>query len=120
MIIKGLFFAFFTAPSRKSFRAMSRGNFIEFSIEFNVLIESTTSSKIYSEVASKLREINALEGISGLLGWDEMVMLPSQSSDSRGKQKSALAGVIYDKKTEDSLGLALEDLTSNLEELNPV
>lgn len=66
----------------------------------------------YDDAAKKLREINALEGISGLLGWDEMVMLPGGSSGSRGDQKAALAGVLYDKKTDAALGKALTELKS--------
>lgn len=68
---------------------------------------------LYDETAKRLREINALEGISGLLGWDEMVMLPPGSAECRGDQKSALAGVLYDKKTDPSLGKMLTDLKTS-------
>jgi carboxypeptidase Taq len=64
----------------------------------------------YTETAKKLRDITALEGISGLLGWDEMVMLPNGSSGCRGDQKAALAGVLYDKRTDSTLGKALAEL----------
>lgn len=67
-------------------------------------------STAYDEVATKLREINTLEGIGGLIGWDEMVMLPSGSSDSRAAQKTVLAGVLYDKKTDSTLGSLLDEL----------
>lgn len=78
-------------------------------------MSSTNSAReAYAEAATRLREINHLEGINGLLGWDEMVMLPSGSGGCRGDQKSALAGVIYDKKTALELGNAL-DLLHNLE-----
>ncbi len=62
----------------------------------------------YDKVVSKLREINSLEGISGLLGWDEMTMLPEESSNSRAAQKTTLAGVIYERKTEQELGELLD------------
>ena len=29
--------------------------------------------------------------------WDEAVMMPAGAAESRGKQKSALAGVVYEK-----------------------
>jgi carboxypeptidase Taq len=64
----------------------------------------------YDGLAKKLRELDALNGISGLLGWDEMVMMPEGSASSRGAQKSALAGVLYDKRTEKELGQLLEQL----------
>ena len=77
-------------------------------------------SEIYDDAAKRLREINALEGISGLLGWDEMVMLPSGSSGCRGDQKSALAGVLYDKKTDPTLGKILTELKADPSKLNNV
>ena len=76
--------------------------------------------KLYNETTLKLKEITALEGISGLLGWDEMVMLPSESNDCRGNQKSALAGVIYDKKTNIELGESLKILKEKYHDLNDV
>lgn len=74
----------------------------------------------YDQVVKKLREINALNGISGLLGWDEMVMLPEGSSDCRADQKSALAGVLYDKQTDEKLGQLLKHLKESSSELNAV
>ena len=58
----------------------------------------------YLSVSKKLSEITHLDGISGLLGWDEMVMLPPGSSASRGAQKEVLAGITYDKKADGELG----------------
>jgi len=80
----------------------------------------STVTYSYSLLANRLRDIDALEGISGLLGWDEMVMLPTGSSDSRGKQKEALAGVIYDKKTDPVLGELLKELHESCAGLNEV
>lgn len=51
----------------------------------------------YEALCGKLKELSSLGGISGLLGWDEMVMMPSGAAGSRGAQKEVLAGVIYDK-----------------------
>lgn len=82
---------------------------------------STVSvEELYTDTAKSLREITALEGISGLLGWDEMVMLPSGSSGSRADQKSALAGVIYDKRTDAKLGERLAALKTESASLTPV
>lgn len=38
------------------------------------------------------------------------VMMPEGAADSRGAQKAALAGVIYDKRTEPALGALLQAL----------
>ncbi|KAJ1431609.1 M32, carboxypeptidase Taq metallopeptidase peptidase [Ochromonadaceae sp. CCMP2298] len=69
----------------------------------------------YTDTTKKLREISALEGISGLLGWDEMVLMPGGSSGCRGDQKEALAGVLYDKKTNQELGENLQKLKDSAE-----
>ena len=60
-----------------------------------------------------LRDISALEGISGLLGWDELVMQPQGASQIKGAQKAALAGVIFDKKTDPQLGQLLKTLSAD-------
>jgi len=74
----------------------------------------------YEKICEKLKELNSLEGISGLLGWDEMVMMPPGAANSRGAQKSALAGVLYDKSTDPELGELLGKLQQQQEGLDPV
>jgi carboxypeptidase Taq len=73
-------------------------------------MSTAATSPLYTELVTKIREVTTLEGIGGLLGWDEMVMLPSGSSSIRGDQKSVLAGIIYDKKTDARLGRLLTEL----------
>lgn len=80
----------------------------------------TATQQAYNELCGKLRELNALEGISGLLGWDEMVMMPGGASESRGAQKAALAGVVYDKKTDKEVGALLDRLKAQSSQLTPV
>ena len=80
----------------------------------------SATTKNYAVLQGMLREITALEGISGLLGWDEMVMLPSGSSDCRGAQKEALAGVLHDKKTAPALGELLRSFEGDASALSPV
>ena len=77
----------------------------------NVLV-SPTSAK-YSELVEKLKEIEQLSGVKGLLGWDEMVMLSPGSATARNDQKSALSGVIYEKQTNSNLESLLKDLTKS-------
>jgi hypothetical protein len=45
----------------------------------------------YDELTAKLRELDALNGISGLLGWDELVS--SSSSSGRGLRAAEAAAV---------------------------
>jgi Carboxypeptidase Taq (M32) metallopeptidase len=68
----------------------------------------TTSN--YAALEEKLKEINKLAGIDALLGWDQMVMLPTESSTARNDQKSALASIIYEKKTSNEMKTLIADL----------
>ena len=49
-----------------------------------------TTRQTYDRLANMLRDTAALGGISGLLGWDEMVMMPPGAAASRSRQKAAL------------------------------
>uniref|UniRef100_A0A7S1WYZ1 Carboxypeptidase n=1 Tax=Tetraselmis chuii TaxID=63592 RepID=A0A7S1WYZ1_9CHLO len=73
----------------------------------------------YGDLCSRLKTIAHLEGVSGLLGWDELVMLPSGAAACRSSQKEALAGVIYEKKTEPEIGRLLEKLLPKMEAMDP-
>ncbi|KAK2078399.1 hypothetical protein QBZ16_003239 [Prototheca wickerhamii] len=66
--------------------------------------------KEFDELVAKLKEVQALSGISGLLGWDEMVMMPPAAAASRGAQKAALAGVLHERTTDPEIGRLLEKL----------
>ncbi|KAI7846262.1 hypothetical protein COHA_000242 [Chlorella ohadii] len=71
---------------------------------------ATAVKQDYEALCKKLKEVSALSGISGLLGWDEMVFLPSNAVNSRAAQKSALAGVLHEKQTEAEIGQLLQRL----------
>lgn len=62
----------------------------------------------YDELTKLLREVSNLRAASGILGWDEQVMMAPGSSDARGAQKAALAGVIHEKATGNALEAALD------------
>lgn len=73
----------------------------------------------FDALAKKLKDISALGGISGLLGWDEMVQLPPGAGDARANQKAALAGVIHEKQVDPALGDLITRLkTADLSPLN--
>lgn len=70
----------------------------------------------YDVLCKKLKEVSALSGINGLLGWDEMVQLPPNAVGARAAQKAALAGVLHEKQTEAEIGELLQRLqAANLE-----
>eukprot|EP00931_Biecheleriopsis_adriatica_P059037 TRINITY_DN35261_c0_g1_i1.p1 TRINITY_DN35261_c0_g1~~TRINITY_DN35261_c0_g1_i1.p1 ORF type:complete len:596 (+),score=151.57 TRINITY_DN35261_c0_g1_i1:124-1788(+) len=75
--------------------------------------------KDYEALASRLKELSALEGIGGLLGWDEMTMMPPGAAQARSAQKAALSGVIHAKSTDPEIGTLLGRLqegTANLDQ----
>ena len=79
---------------------------------------ATNSITDYDTLAKKLKDISSLSGISGLLGWDEMVMLPPGAAEARASQKSALASIIHEKKVDTSIGDLLTRLQSS--DLSPL
>jgi Zn-dependent M32 family carboxypeptidase len=66
--------------------------------------------KDYDALAGRLKETSALEGIGGLLGWDEMTMMPPGAAASRATQKSALSSVVHAKQTDPEIGKLLDRL----------
>ncbi|GAB4814416.1 hypothetical protein N2152v2_001462 [Parachlorella kessleri] len=81
------------------------------------MVASTAVNETYEALAKKLKEVSALAGVQGLLGWDEMVMMPAGAAASRAAQKKALAGVLYDKQVDKEIGELLAKLqAANLEE----
>lgn len=69
---------------------------------------STTSAAPFDTLSSLCKDMSALSGISGILGWDEQVMMPSGAAASRGAQKAALAAVLHDKATSAELAAAIQ------------
>jgi carboxypeptidase Taq len=56
------------------------------------------------------REITNLGNISGLLGWDQEVMMPDKGIQARKQQKKILSGILHDKITSEELGELLETI----------
>lgn len=57
----------------------------------------------FAKLSSMLKELSFLRGVSGILSWDEQVMMPTASDTSRGQQKAALAGVTHEKASSTTL-----------------
>lgn len=72
----------------------------------------------YEAMCTRLRDIAALSEVSELLGWDEQVMMPKGSAESRAAQKSAMAAVIHERKTADALKTAMIEAAKEKETLD--
>ncbi|KAF9404466.1 hypothetical protein BGZ94_004156, partial [Podila epigama] len=49
-------------------------------------LSSETARGLYDQLIVHAKEISHLQGISGLLGWDQEVMMPSNADESRANQ----------------------------------
>ena len=66
---------------------------------------------------SYLNEIADLRAISGLLEWDQLVMMPPGAVADRGEQIAALEKLTHQKATSDEIGKLLDDLAGELGDL---
>lgn len=64
----------------------------------------------WSEFEERARELKALEGASGLLGWDQETYMPRKAAEARARQQAALQGVIHEKLCHPRMGELLEAL----------
>ncbi|KAG0013325.1 hypothetical protein BGZ82_002178, partial [Podila clonocystis] len=71
---------------------------------------SETTRSLYSKLCVYLKEIMQLQGIEGLLQWDQETMMPPKAAAARANQSSALAGAIHEKKIAPALGAILSEL----------
>lgn len=58
----------------------------------------------YKKLVVLLEEISRLNGIMGLMHWDQEVIMPKGALEARSKQMATLAGVIHEKSTSKELG----------------
>jgi len=63
-----------------------------------------------TELVAKLRRINRLESIIGLVSWDEQVNLPEGSAERRADQMALLAELHHREATDPGLGALLDSL----------
>ena len=106
-------------PSRPQLVIRSSSRRLSASIRRKTTMATATVTTEFDTLAKKLKDISALSGIGGLIGWDEMVMLPSSAAGARAAQKAALAGVIHEKQVDPSLGNIINSLkNADLSSLN--
>ncbi len=72
----------------------------------------------YDRLNAKLKHAHMLGTVSGLLGWDELVNLPADSSDQRQEQSAAMAQVCHKASTDPKIDELLTDLESKQIQLN--
>ncbi|KAF9171532.1 hypothetical protein BGX21_007816 [Mortierella sp. AD011] len=71
---------------------------------------SESARSLYEKLSVRLKDIGHLNSISGLLQWDQEVMMPPKAAAARAMQSSVLAGLTHDAQTSSVLGSILEEL----------
>ena len=72
---------------------------------------------VYKEIADKIKNIELLNGVESLLGWDQETKMPSDGINNRAEQMSLLSGIIHEKFTSRKIGRMLRKMTSNKDAL---
>jgi len=74
------------------------------------------------EKLNQLRQLTAelanLGGIQALLDWDQQVNMPRGGMEDRSAQAALVAGIMYDRATSPQLGTLIEDLASEIPDIN--
>ena len=94
---------------------------VESTCKFELAPETTQRSPSKREyvVTNLMMTVHVgCSGVEQLLGWDEMVMMPPSSAESRGAQKTLLAGMMHEKKTDPEIGSLLKTIEASGGELS--
>ncbi len=66
--------------------------------------------RAWDELRRHVTELETLEGISGLLGWDEQTGMPARASALRGRQQALLSRLVHERVADPRLGRWLDAL----------
>jgi carboxypeptidase Taq len=72
----------------------------------------------YDSLVAKLKRAHTLGTITGLLGWDEQVYLPPESTDLRAEQLAAMAELHHAAASDPDIGKLLTELESSHDALD--
>jgi carboxypeptidase Taq len=72
--------------------------------------QEAASSEEYEAFLDHVRRYNYVGDASGVLGWDQQVMMPEGGTPARSKQSSALSTVQHEMLTDDDLAEWLDEL----------
>ena len=68
------------------------------------------ASSEYKELLERVKEINTLEQVGSILGWDEQTYMPPGAAEMRGQQNAAIAGIVHAQLTSDRMGKLIRTL----------
>ncbi|KAG0287081.1 hypothetical protein BGZ97_007200 [Linnemannia gamsii] len=73
-------------------------------------LRSESVRTLYDQVMARCKDIDHLNGIGGLLNWDQEVMMPPKATAVRSEQLSVLVGVLHEIQTSPVQGALLDEL----------
>ncbi len=68
-----------------------------------------------NELFGRAQEINDLEGLLGVLGWDQQVNMPPQANQIRGPQFATLQALLHERQTSARIGELLDLLEQRVQ-----
>jgi carboxypeptidase Taq len=71
---------------------------------------SHMAKEAYAELVEKLKEVQTLESVGGLLGWDQETYMPQRGSDLRARQMSMLARMNHEAFISPRIGELLAEV----------
>lgn len=69
--------------------------------------------RAWAELRERVVRMEALDGVHGLLEWDQMTMMPPGSAEARGQQFAALAAIRHGLLVDPALGDLLQVLSTS-------
>ncbi|KAF9341489.1 hypothetical protein BGZ91_007541 [Linnemannia elongata] len=73
-------------------------------------LRSESVRSLYDQVMARCKDVDNLNGIGGILHWDQQVMMPSKAAAVRSEQMSVLVGVLHEILTSPIQGALLDEL----------
>ena len=65
----------------------------------------------WTELKARTTELKSLEGLMGVVEWDQQVMMPAAGAPARGQQMALLSGLHHQKMTDPRIGELLDALS---------
>ena len=66
--------------------------------------------ELYEKFITRIRQVSALNSVSGLLSWDQETYMPSKGGETRAEQLALLSSVSHEQFVSDEVGEMLESL----------
>ena len=80
---------------------------------------NTNLSTAYTDLLDRLRRASDLRSAGAVLSWDQTTYMPPAGAPARGRQLALLEELAHQEATAPEIGRLLEQLTRELDNLDP-